>query len=79
MACVDSLPYEPSGPSLWPPSSLVDTAYKYTSAEILIDYGFSLGSYLYCSTEDIDYVFAFTENGAESPKNSIVTIDTDSK
>jgi hypothetical protein len=55
----------------------VDTAYNYsyTADEILIDYGFSLDS-LYCSTEDIGYVFAFKVNGVESPTNSIVKIDT---
>jgi hypothetical protein len=78
VACVDSLPYEPRGPSLLPPSSLVDTVYKYTSAEISIGYEFSVES-LYCSTENIGYVFAFSVNGVKSATNSIVSIDTASK
>jgi len=56
----------------------VDTAYIFTSAEISIGYEFSIKS-LYCSTEDIGYAFAFTMNGDESAKNSIVKIDEDSK
>jgi len=57
---------------------LVDTAYKFTTAEISIGYEFSVRS-VYCSTEDIGYAFTFTENGVESAKNGIITIDTDSK
>jgi hypothetical protein len=79
VACVDSFPYEPSGPQLSPPPSLVNTAYSYTGDEISLGYEFSLEPSLYCSKEDIEYVFAFTVDGIQSATNSIVTIDEVSK
>jgi len=60
---------------------LVDNAYNYsyTADDFSVDYGFSVES-LYCSTENIGYVFAFFVNGVENAtNNSIVTIDTDLK
>jgi len=57
---------------------MVNTAYVFTDAEITMSYEFSIES-LYCSTEDIRYLFAFTENGVESATNRLFTIDTASK
>jgi hypothetical protein len=76
--CVDSYPFEPSGPLLKPPSSLAYTTYDLTSAEISIDYEFTLLS-LFCSTEDVKYEVFFKENDVESAKNDLITIDTASK
>jgi hypothetical protein len=76
--CVDSYPFEQSGPLLKPPSSLKYTKYDFTSAKILIDYEFELLS-LFCSTEDVKYDVSFIENDVPSDKNDLITIDTASK